>query len=95
MSFEKMNRILEFDEGKHDDYQIEPGVITGEIQKLADRHNLVYGGDPAAAKAPRSGQRCGKCRWKQSHEIWTDGIPCLRRLVVVPSGEVTYFGGKD
>jgi len=54
MSFERMNRILEFDP-ENMVVVVEPGVITDEIQKLAEQHGLYYAGDPASSESSSIG----------------------------------------
>jgi len=94
MSFEKMNRILEFDEANMM-ITVEPGVITGEIQKLADRHNLVYGGDPCSSESSSIGGNVAEnAGGNKVMKYGPTGYHVYGLEVVLPSGEVTYFGGK-
>ena len=55
VSFEKMNRILEFNE--HDSsVDIEPGVITEALQEFAHEKGLLYPVDFAATQGLLSGE---------------------------------------
>ncbi|RAM58223.1 FAD-binding protein, partial [Mesotoga sp. SC_4PWL113PWK15] len=94
MSFEKMNKILEFDEANMM-ITLEPGVITGEIQKLADRHNLVYGGDPCSSESSSIGGNVAEnAGGNKVMKYGPTGYHVYGLEVVLPSGEVTTFGGK-
>lgn len=94
MSLEKMNRILEFDAGNMM-ITVEPGVITGEIQKLADRHGLVYGGDPCSSESSSIGGNIAEnAGGNKVMKYGPTGYHVYGLEVVLPSGEVTSLGGK-
>ncbi|NLO58988.1 MAG: FAD-binding oxidoreductase, partial [Synergistaceae bacterium] len=50
LSFEKMRRILELDR-KNLTITVEPGVVTAEITKAAQKEGLLYAGDPCSGDA--------------------------------------------
>lgn len=94
MSLEKMNRILEFDAANMM-ITVEPGVITGEIQKLADRHGLVYGGDPCSSESSSIGGNIAEnAGGNKVMKYGPTGYHVYGLEVVLPSGEVTRLGGK-
>ena len=93
-SLEKMNRILEFDAANMM-ITVEPGVITGEIQKLADRHGLVYGGDPCSSESSSIGGNIAEnAGGNKVMKYGPTGYHVYGLEVVLPSGEVTRLGGK-
>ncbi len=94
MSLEKMNRILDFDAANMM-ITVEPGVITGEIQKLADRHGLVYGGDPCSSESSSIGGNIAEnAGGNKVMKYGPTGYHVYGLEVVLPSGEVTRLGGK-
>ena len=94
LSLEKMNRIIEFDPVNMT-VTVEPGVITDEIQKLAEEHNLYYAGDPASSESSSIGgniaENAGGTRvikyGSTSHHV-------LGIEMVTPTGEIVRYGGK-
>ncbi|HOO88883.1 MAG TPA: FAD-binding oxidoreductase, partial [Synergistales bacterium] len=50
LSFEKMRAIIELDK-KNLTITVEPGVVTAEITKAAEREGLLYAGDPCSGDA--------------------------------------------
>ena len=94
LSLEKMNRIIEFDPVNMT-VTVEPGVITDEIQKLAEEHDLYYAGDPASSESSSIGgniaENAGGTRvikyGPTSHHV-------LGIEMVTPTGEIVRYGGK-
>ncbi|AEH50444.1 FAD-binding oxidoreductase [Pseudothermotoga thermarum] len=94
LSLEKMNRIVEIDR-ENMVAVVEPGVITDEIQKLAEEYGLFYAGDPASSESSSIGgnvaENAGGVKVMKygptSHHI-------LGLEVVLPTGEIVNFGGK-
>ncbi len=94
LSLEKMNRIIEFDPVNMT-VTVEPGVITDEIQKLAEEHDLYYAGDPASSESSSIGgniaENAGGTRvikyGPTSHHV-------LGIEIVTPTGEIVRYGGK-
>jgi len=94
MAFDRMNRILEVD---LDNLTIttEPGVITAEIQVAAAKHGLEYAGDPCSGDASFIGGNVAEnAGGNKVIKYGTTGANVLALEVVLPSGEVTWFGGK-
>ncbi|HEW91382.1 MAG TPA: FAD-binding oxidoreductase, partial [Thermotogaceae bacterium] len=54
LSLEKMNKLLEFDEANLM-ITVEPGMITSEIQKVAEKYGLLYAGDPCSSESSTIG----------------------------------------
>lgn len=94
MSFEKMNKIIEFDE-KNLTVTVEPGVVTSEISKLAARHDLLYAGDPCSGDASFIGGNIAEnAGGNKVIKYGATGAQLLALEVVLADGEVTWFGGK-
>ncbi len=94
MAFDRMNRILEVD---LDNLTItaEPGVVTSEIQAAAAKHGLEYVGDPCSGDASFIGGNVAEnAGGNKVVKYGTTGASVLALEVVLPSGEVTWFGGK-
>ena len=93
-SFEKMNRILECDPVNLT-ATVEPGVITAEICKAAAQYGLQYAGDPCSGDASFIGGNVAEnAGGNKVIKYGTTGANVLGMEVVLPSGEVTWFGGK-
>jgi glycolate oxidase len=60
LSFERMNRILEIDEA---DFLavVEPGVITGDLQRAVEARGLFYPPDPASRQFCSMGGNVAEC----------------------------------
>jgi len=94
MSFERMNRILEFDP-ENMVVVVEPGVITDEIQKLAEQHGLYYAGDPASSESSSIGGNVAEnAGGTRVLKYGPTGYHVLGVEVVTPTGEIVNFGGK-
>ena len=94
MSFEKMNRILDLDE-KNMTITAEPGVVTSEISKLAERHGFLYAGDPCSGDASFIGGNIAEnAGGNKVIKYGTTGAQVLALEVVLADGSVTWFGGK-
>lgn len=94
MSFEKMNRILELDL-ENLTVTVEPGVVTSEIQSVAMKHSLQYAGDPCSGDASFIGGNVAEnAGGNKVIKYGTTGANVLGLEVVLPSGEITWFGGK-
>ena len=93
-SFEKMNRILECDPVNLT-ATVEPGVITADICKAAAQYGLQYAGDPCSGDASFIGGNVAEnAGGNKVIKYGTTGANVLGMEVVLPSGEVTWFGGK-
>jgi glycolate oxidase len=94
VSFEKMNRILECDPVNLT-ATVEPGVITADISKAAFSHGLQYAGDPCSGDASFIGGNVAEnAGGNKVVKYGSTGANVLGLEVVLPSGEVTWFGGK-
>jgi glycolate oxidase len=94
LSLELMNRILEFDPVNMT-VTVEPGVITDEIQKLAEEHGLYYAGDPASSESSSIGGNIAEnAGGTRVIKYGPTGYHVLGLEVVTPTGEVVKYGGK-
>ena len=60
LSLEKLNRIIEIDTGNMIAV-VEPGVITGDLQRAALEHGLMYPPDPASLDSCSLGGNIAEC----------------------------------
>ncbi len=94
VSLERMNRIIELDE-RNMTIVVEPGVITGEIQKIAEEHGLYYAGDPASSESSSIGGNVAEnAGGVKVIKYGPTAFHVLGLEVVLPTGEVVHFGGK-
>lgn len=94
VSFEKMNRILECDPVNLT-ATVEPGVITAEICRAAAPWGLQYAGDPCSGDASFIGGNVAEnAGGNKVIKYGATGANVLGLEVVLPSGDVTWFGGK-
>lgn len=94
MAFDRMNRILEVDL-ENLTVTSEPGVVTADIQAAAARHGLEYAGDPCSGDASFIGGNIAEnAGGNRVIKYGTTGANVLALEVVLPSGKVSWFGGK-
>ena len=94
LSLEKMNEIVEFDE-KNMMITVQPGVITGDIQKLADSHGLVYAGDPCSSESSTIGGNVAEnAGGNKVLKYGPTGSHVLSLEFVTAKGEIIRLGGK-
>lgn len=94
MAFDRMNRILEVDL-ENLTATAEPGVVTADIQAAAARYGLEYAGDPCSGDVSFIGGNVAEnAGGNKVIKYGTTGANVLALEVVLPSGEVTWFGGK-
>lgn len=94
LSLEKMNHILELDL-ENMAVVVEPGVITDEIQKLAEEHGLFYAGDPASSESSSIGGNVAEnAGGVKVLKYGPTAFHVLGLEVVLPTGEIVNFGGK-
>jgi len=93
IGFERMNRVRRFDPLLWR-IQVEAGVTTGDIQRLARENGLRFPPDPGAAEVSQIGGNVA-CNAGGPHAFkygvtghWVTGIEA-----VIPPGEVVTFGG--
>lgn len=92
VGFSRMNRILEIDPDNLIAV-VEPGVVTGELQRAVKKHGLMYPPDPASLKFCSIGGNAGECAGGPSavkYGVTRDYIIGLE--VVLPTGEIMRTG---
>lgn len=94
ISFERMNRILEIDA---DDLVavVEPGVITGDLQRGVEARGLFYPPDPASSGFCTIGGNIAECAGglrAVKYGVTKDYVLGLE--VVLPTGEIIETGGR-
>ena len=94
LSLEKMNKLLEFDEANLM-ITVEPGMITSEIQKVAEKYGLLYAGDPCSSESSTIGGNIAEnAGGNKVLKYGPTGAHVYGLEVVLPTGEITNFGGK-
>ena len=92
LSFERMNRILEIDERNHMAI-VEPGVITGDLQREVEARGLFYPPDPASQQFCTLGGNIAECAGglrAVKYGVTRDYVLGLE--VVLPTGEIIETG---
>ncbi len=94
ISFERMNRILEIDEDNMV-VVVEPGVITNEINTALKERGLYYPGYPMSVESCFIGGNVAEnAGGGKAIKYGVTGKYVLGLEVVLPTGEITHFGGK-
>ena len=94
ISLERMNRILEIDEGNLVAV-VEPHVITGELQAAVERVGLFYPPDPASLKESVIAGNVAECAGgPRAFKYGTTKQYVLGLEIVLPTGEIVRTGGK-
>jgi len=94
MPLTRMNRIIEIDTDNHIAV-VEPGVVTGDLQKAVRHHGFFYPPDPASLKYCTIGGNAAECAGGPSavkYGVTKDYIIGLE--VVLPSGEIITTGAR-
>ncbi len=95
LSLEKMNKVLEID-NENLFMVLEPGVTTGEVQKLAKELNLFYAGDPCSAESSFIGGNVAtNAGGNKAVKYGVTGRHVYGLEVVMPDGEIVTYGGKN
>lgn len=94
LSLERMNHILEIDE---QDFiaVVEPGVITGDLQREVESRGLFYPPDPASRKFCTLGGNVAECAGglrAVKYGVTKDYVLGLE--VVLPTGEIINTGAR-
>ena len=94
LSLERMNHILEIDE---QDFiaVVEPGVITGDLQREVEQRGLFYPPDPASHKFCTMGGNVAECAGglrAVKYGVTKDYVLGLE--VVLPTGEIIKTGAR-
>ena len=94
LSLTRMNRILEIDRGNAVAV-VQPGVITGDLQKAVEQVGLFYPPDPSSLSVSAIGgnvaENAGGARCLK-YGVTTDYVMALQ--VVLPTGEIIRTGGR-
>ncbi|NPV55013.1 MAG: FAD-binding protein [Firmicutes bacterium] len=94
LSLERMNRILEIDE-ENLMMTVEPAVITNEVQRVAANKGFLYAGDPCSSESSFIGGNVAEnAGGNKAIKYGTTGRYIYGLEVVLPTGEITFFGGK-
>ena len=94
LALSRMNRIIEID-AQNQIAIVEPGVITGDLQKEVRRHGLFYPPDPASLKFCTIGGNAAECAGGPSavkYGVTKDFVIGLE--VVLASGDVLTTGTR-
>jgi len=94
LSFERMNRILEIDE-RNRMAVVEPGVITGDLQREVEARGLFYPPDPASQQFCTLGGNIAECAGglrAVKYGVTRDYVLGLE--VVLPTGEIIETGSR-
>ena len=94
LSLEKMNKILEFDPVNMF-MVVQAGVRTEEIQKTAEKQNLLYAGDPCSSDSCFIGGNVAtNAGGNRAVKYGTTRHQVYQLEVVTPTGEITTLGGR-
>ncbi len=94
LSTERMKKIIEIDTDNLT-AEVEPGVITGDLQAAVERHGLFYPPDPTSFKFSTIGGNIAECAGGPravKYGVTRDYVLGLE--VVLPTGEIIKTGGK-
>lgn len=94
LSLERMNRILEIDE-ENLIAVVEPGVVTGDLQREVEKRGMFYPPDPASHDFCTMGGNVAECAGglrAVKYGVTRDYILGLE--VVLPTGEIIRTGGR-
>ncbi len=94
MSLERLNRIIEIDEGNLLAI-VEPNVITGDLQDAVERVGLFYPPDPASLRQSVIGGNVAECAGgPRAFKYGVTKAYVLGTEAVLPTGEIVKTGGK-
>lgn len=94
MAMSRMNKVIEVDRANQIAI-VEPGVITGDLQRIVRRAGLFYPPDPASLKYCTIGGNAAECAGGPSavkYGVTKDYIIGLE--VVLPSGDIVTTGAR-
>ena len=95
LSLERMNKVIELDP-QNLFMVLEPGVTTGEVQKLAREHNLFYAGDPCSADSSFIGGNVAtNAGGNKAVKYGVTSRHVYGLEAVLPNGDIVQFGGKN
>jgi len=94
LSLENMNRVIEVDT-RNLFIVVEPGVTTGEVQRIAREHGLLYAGDPCSSESSQIGGNLAEnAGGNKAVKYGTTSKHVYGLEVVMPTGEIVTTGGK-
>ncbi|MBI4887285.1 MAG: FAD-binding protein [Acidobacteria bacterium] len=94
LSLERLNRILEIDETNLLAV-VEPGVITGDLQRAVEAVGLFYPPDPASLDISSIGGNVAECAGgPRGFKYGTTRRYVLALEAVLPGGEIIHTGSK-
>src|SRR5688500_9229233 len=94
LSMERLNRILEIDEGNLLAI-VEPNVITGDLQRAVEAVGLFYPPDPASLETSSIGGNVAECAGgPRAFKYGTTKRYVLALEAVLPGGEIIRTGSK-
>jgi glycolate oxidase len=94
LSLERLNRILEIDEGSLL-ARVQPNVITGDLQDAVERLGLFYPPDPASLRHSALGGNVAECAGgPRAFKYGTTRRYVLALEAVLPTGEIIRTGSK-
>lgn len=94
LSLERLNRILEIDEGNLLAV-VEPNVVTGDLQDAVERVGLFYPPDPASLRTSVIGGNVAEnAGGPRAFKYGVTGRFVLGLEAVLPTGEIIRTGGK-
>ncbi len=94
LSFERMSRILEIDD-ENLIAVVEPGVVTGDLQRVVEERGLFYPPDPASHQFCTIGGNVAECAGglrAVKYGVTKDYVLGLE--VVLPTGEIIRTGAR-
>ena len=95
LSLEKMNKMIELDT-ENLFMVLEPGVTTGEVQKMAKEQGLFYAGDPCSAESSFIGGNVAtNAGGNKAVKYGVTGRHVYGLEVVMPNGDIVTYGGKN
>jgi glycolate oxidase len=94
LSMERLSRILEIDETNLLAV-VEPGVITGDLQRAVEKVGLYYPPDPASLEKSSIGGNVAECAGgPRAFKYGTTRNYVLALEAVLPTGEIVNTGSK-
>jgi glycolate oxidase len=94
ISLERLNRILEIDEANLLAV-VEPGVVTGDLQRAVEAVGLFYPPDPASLRSSSMGGNVAECAGgPRAFKYGVTRQYILGLEAVLASGEIIRTGGK-
>ena len=94
LTLEKMNKVIELDPVNMF-MVVQAGVRTEEVQKLAEKHHLLYAGDPCSGDSCFIGGNVAtNAGGNRAVKYGTTRHQVYQMEVVTPTGEITRLGSR-